>query len=217
MAEIIRLEGIFFGYNASPLLKGIDLDLWEGERIGISGPNGAGKTSLFYLIMGFLRPLAGKVILFGKERKEERDFAEVRARLGLLFQNAETQLFCPTVEEDIAFGPLNLGRPRKEVQEKVQAIAHYLGIEKLLKRPVHKLSGGEKRLVSLAGLMAMEPACYLLDEPTLGLDEKGRTRLLTWLKNEPTYVIISHELTLLKELCHKVYWLEEGRLSPLKL
>ena len=180
---LIKLENISFRYNSFSVLENISFELKFGEKVGLIGPNGSGKTTLLYIIMGFLKPVSGKVFIFGKERKKNKDFLEVRQKLGLLFQDSDSQLFCPTVKEDIAFGPLNLGKKRGEVKEIVKKIARIFNIEHLLNRPIYKLSEGEKKIVALATVFAMDPICYLLDEPSSGLDENTRNKLIEFLKN----------------------------------
>ncbi|HDD43717.1 MAG TPA: ABC transporter ATP-binding protein, partial [Candidatus Desulfofervidus auxilii] len=190
---LIKLENISFRYNSFSVLENISFELKFGEKVGLIGPNGSGKTTLLYIIMGFLKPVSGKVFIFGKERKKNKDFLEVRQKLGLLFQDSDSQLFCPTVKEDIAFGPLNLGKKREEVKEIVKKIARIFNIEHLLDRPIYKLSEGEKKIVALATVFAMDPVCYLLDEPSSGLDENTRNKLIEFLKNHvKTCLIVSH-------------------------
>jgi len=194
-------------------LNSVSLEIKKGERIGLIGPNGSGKTTLLYLIMGFLKPYAGKIEIFGKERKEEKDFVEVRRRIGFLFQDSDSQLFCPTVKEDIAFGPFNLGKSRKEVLKIVEETVKIFGITHLLERPPYKLSGGEKKLVAFATIVAMKPECYLLDEPSTGLDEETKEKIKNYLLNQTdTYLIVSHDKEFLFEVAKKIYYLKDGKL-----
>ncbi|WP_038058030.1 energy-coupling factor ABC transporter ATP-binding protein [Thermodesulfobacterium hydrogeniphilum] len=209
---LIKLENITFSYNSFPVLKNINFEVRVGDKVGLVGPNGAGKTTLLYIITGFLRPQKGKIIILGKERKKEKDFIEVRQKIGLLFQDSDSQLFCPTVKEDIAFGPLNLGKSKEEVLKIVQNISDLFNIHHLLERPIYKLSGGEKKLVALAGIFAMNPICYLLDEPSAGLDEKTKFKLIEFLKNYvKNCVIVSHDKEFLKEIANKTYYLEKDK------
>jgi len=211
--ELIRISDLHFGYNFRKVFNGLNLKINSGERIGLVGPNGAGKTTLLYLIMGFLKPSKGEIVVFGKLRKQEKDFTEVRQKVGLLFQDSDSQLFCPTVKEDIAFGPLNLGMKKNEVLKIVEEIAEIFEIKHLLDRPIYELSGGEKRMVALAGVFAMNPVCYLLDEPSTGLDEKTTNRLIEFLRERvSTYLIVSHDKEFLKKTVDKVYALDEGKL-----
>ena len=139
--------------------------------MALLGPNGCGKTTLLHLIVGLLRPSAGQIEAFGRQRMAEADFHEVRRRVGLLFQDADDQLFCPTVAEDVAFGPLNLGKSRDEVRRIVAGTLDSLGLAGYEHRVTYRLSGGEKRLVALATVLAMQPEVLLLDEPSGGLDD----------------------------------------------
>jgi len=212
---IIRLKGVVFKYDERYVLKGVDLEIFEGERIGLWGPNGAGKTTLLYIIMGFLKPEAGLVEILGKVRNKEEDFLEVRQKIGFLFQDSDSQLFCPTVKEDIAFGPLNLGKSREETFKIVEETCKLLGLNGLKERLNYKLSYGEKRLVALATVVAMKPICYLLDEPCLGLDETIQKRVLSFLRdNARTYLLVSHDREFLRQTTDRVYLFKDGKLFP---
>jgi len=211
---VIRLKNISFSYDGKDVLKNLSLDIYEGDRIGLIGANGSGKTTLLYIIMGLLKPHSGTVEIFGKIRQKEKDFIEVRQKIGLLFQDSDSQLFCPTVKEDIAFGPLNLGKSKEEVLKIVKETCQILGLNGFEDRVTYKLSGGEKRLVALATVIAMKPVCYLLDEPSAGLDEKTTERLLHYLTgNANTYLLVSHDKEFIKKATEKVYVLENGRIS----
>lgn len=211
---IIALQGIRFGYPGSkPILEDLEFALGPGERVGILAPNGSGKTTLFLLIMGLLRPQAGEIRVFGKPRRAEADFLEVRRRIGLVFQDPEDQLFCPTVIEDVAFGPLNLGRSRQEALAAARRTLAALGLEGFEDRIGFQLSGGEKRLVSLAAVLAMEPEALLLDEPENGLDSRTRLRLVEVLEGLAIpQAIVSHDIDLLTALCDRLLTLEAGRI-----
>ncbi|CAA7615578.1 energy-coupling factor ABC transporter ATP-binding protein [Magnetospirillum sp. SS-4] len=212
---MIRLEGISFAYDpAHPVLDQVDFTLSAGERVALNGPNGAGKTTLLHLMVGLVRPRKGRVVAFGRERRTETDFVEVRSRAGLLFQDADDQLFCPTVAEDVAFGPLNQGKSRAEARAIVRQTLADLGLESLENRVTHKLSGGQRRLVSLAAVLAMRPEALLLDEPTNALDEATRARLLDILAGLPlAMVVVSHDREVLDRLATRSAWLEGGRLG----
>lgn len=216
---MIDIRNMGFGYsNGRRLFNGLNFSLEKGEKIGLVGPNGAGKSTLFYLIMGLLRPDSGEIRIFGRHRDNEKDFSDVRRRIGLLFQDPEDQLFCPTVEEDIAFGPLNLGRSHSEARAIVAETCGILGLKGLEKKVIHRLSGGEKRLVALATVVAMNPECYLLDEPTAGLDRRTTERFLRYLREyADTYIIITHNHEVLKDAADRIYRLHEGRIEPFSL
>jgi cobalt/nickel transport system ATP-binding protein len=211
---IIDLKGITFRYpGGPPVLDALDFTLNRGERVGIMAPNGSGKTTLFHIIMGLLKPVSGRIMLFGREARQEKDFAEVRRRVGLLFQDADDQLFSPTVLEDVAFGPLNLGRTKAEAVAVARRTLASLGLEGFEERITFKLSGGEKRLVSLAAVLAMEPEALLLDEPGNGLDTRTRARLMEILPGLGlSYVLISHEMDFLAATTDKLYSMENGRI-----
>jgi cobalt/nickel transport system ATP-binding protein len=213
-APIIDLKSVSFGYAGGPLvLRELDFRLNRGERIGIMAPNGSGKSTLFHLIMGLVKPFAGKIEIFGREVREEKDFVDVRRRIGLLFQDPDDQLFSPTVIEDVAFGPLNLGKSKAEALAIARRTLAHLGLEGFEERITFKLSGGEKRMVSLATVLAMEPEALLLDEPANGLDTRTRARLMEVLLGlELSYVLISHELDFLAATTGTAYTMENGRI-----
>jgi cobalt/nickel transport system ATP-binding protein len=214
---MIKIAHLNFSYsNGKKVFDGLDFSLNAQEKVGLTGPNGAGKTTLFHLIMGLLQPDSGTVEISGKVRKEEKDFLEVRREIGLLFQDSDDQLFCPTVEEDIAFGPLNIGKSHEEAHEIVHDTCEKLGLNGYEKRVIHRLSGGEKRLVALATVVAMHPACYLLDEPVAGLDEATTERFLNYLRqNADTYIIIAHDRKFLESATDKIYELRDGTIKLL--
>jgi cobalt/nickel transport system ATP-binding protein len=212
---LINIKNLNFSYpNGKNVFNGLDFSLKKGDKIGLTGPNGAGKTTLFHLIMGLLNPNSGEIKIFEKVRKHEKDFIEVRQRIGLLFQDSDDQLFSPTVEEDIAFGPLNLGKSHEEARGIVKETCERLGLSGFEKRVTHRLSGGEKRLVALATVVAMHPECYLLDEPFSGLDETTTQRFLRYLREHTeTYIIITHDRELLKETVNNIYILNNGKIE----
>jgi cobalt/nickel transport system ATP-binding protein len=212
---LIDLENLSFSYNGrAPALKNVSFQLSGKEKVGLVGPNGSGKTTLFLLTMGLLRPSSGKIELFGKRMEREEDFKEVRQRIGLLFQDADDQLFCPTVLEDVAFGPLNQGKSGREAREIAIDTLNSLGLDGFEGRVTHKLSGGEKRLVSLATVLAMKPEILLLDEPTTGLDAETTRRLVSILENlELAYILISHDMDFIVKTTARVYAMVNGQLS----
>lgn len=211
---LFRLQRLGFAYDvARPVLRDLDLSVYRGERVGVHGANGAGKTSLLLLMVGLLRAQAGSIEAFGAVRRRERDFVDVRRRAGLLFQDADDQLFCPTVLEDVSFGPLNLGRSRAQARAIGERTLAALGLAGMEERITHRLSGGEKRLVSLAGVLAMEPDVLLLDEPTSGLDERATERLVaTLLALDQAMVIVSHDTAFRARLATRQIRLDRGHL-----
>ena len=211
---LINLEGISFSYPGGPqVLAGLDFHFHRGDRIGLIAPNGSGKTTLLHLIMGLLKPSAGRIEIFGKPAQDEKDFRDVRRRIGLLFQDADDQLFSPTVLEDVAFGPLNLGKSKKEALHIARNTLTFLGLDGFENRITFKLSGGEKRLVSLATVLAMEPEILLLDEPINGLDMKTKAKLKEIMSGiNLSYLLISHDFDFLAEIVDAIYTMEDGKI-----
>ncbi len=211
---LINLEGISFKYpGGPPVLRTLDFKLHRGDRVGLIAPNGSGKTTLLHIIMGLLKPVSGQLEIFGRPVKEEKDFAAVRQRIGLLFQDADDQLFSPTVLEDVAFGPLNLGKRKMEAIKIAQKTLAFLGLEGFEDRITFKLSGGEKRLVSLATVLAMEPEVLLLDEPMTGLDAATKAKLTEILAGiDLSYILISHDFDFLADTADAIYTMEDGKI-----
>jgi cobalt/nickel transport system ATP-binding protein len=211
--HLLALRGVRFGYRDRPVLSGLDFALRPGDRVALVGPNGAGKSTLLHLMVGLHRPAAGEVIAFGQRRRTEADFREVRGRVGLLFQEADDQLFCPTVLEDVAFGPLNLGRTPAQARLDAEQTLAILGLAGFAERVTHRLSTGERRLVALATVLAMHPQVLLLDEPTGGLDEATQARMTEHLARLPqAMVIVSHDRGFLGRLANRAVLLADGRL-----
>ena len=214
---IIKLERISFAYpGESILFDRLGFEFRQGDRIGLVGPNGSGKTTLFHIMIGLIKPMLGNVTSFGKIRTTESDFREMRKNIGLLFQDADNQLFCPTVTEDIAFGPLNLGKSHDEVHEIVEHTLEILGLKGFENRVTHNLSGGEKKLVSLATVLAMRPKALLLDEPTTGLDEDVTKRIIQVLNDlNLSFVGISHDKDFLNETTQKIFKLNNSDIKQI--
>jgi cobalt/nickel transport system ATP-binding protein len=211
---LLKLEEICFSYpGQAPVLDGASFQLEPGQRLSIAGPNGSGKSTLFRIALGLQIPTSGRVIALGQDRRVEADFHDVRRQIGLVFQDPDDQLFCPTVAEDIAFGPLNLGRSKTEALAIVDQVLTDLNLMHLRDRITHKLSGGEKRLVTLATVLAMEPKALLLDEPTNALDTKNEARLLEILQNLPQAILlVSHAPAFRQALAPDTLELRDGRL-----
>ena len=212
---LIRFHDVDFGYTADrPVLSQCNFRLDGGDRVALIGPNGSGKTTLLHLIVGLLRPGSGRIEAFGRDRNTEADFHEVRRRAGLLFQETDDQLFCPTVAEDVAFGPLNLGVPRPQVRQIVAQILESVGLDGYGQRITYRLSSGEKRLVALATVLAMQPEVLLLDEPASGLDEQSTRRLAQLLIELPqAMIVVSHDREFLKSTTTSVLRLGNGKLE----
>ena len=210
--RLIELDGVRFGYpGAAELFAGIDLAVGRGERVGLVGANGSGKTTLFHVIVGLARHTAGTLRVAGRAVESAADYGRVRREVGFLFQNSEDQLFCPTVAEDVAFGPLNLGLAPAEAEAVVAETLASLDLTGYADKVTSRLSGGEQRLVALATVLAMRPAALLLDEPAAGLDPRGRSRLAALLDRiGGTQVISSHDMEFVRATCRRVIVLDRG-------
>jgi cobalt/nickel transport system ATP-binding protein len=209
---IAELRRVSFSWPGEPpLLREVSLAIGAGDRIGLAGPIGAGKSTLLQLFVGLRRPTAGEVLVFGKPVRRESDFRAVRPRIGLVFQDPDDQLFCPTVLEDVMFGPLHQGLAESVARDRAAQTLATLGLDRLAERPIHRLSHGQKRLVSLAGVLALNPDLLLLDEPTNGLDDESADRLLAILDGSPAArLVVSHDRTWLARLTERRLRLIDG-------
>ena len=212
---IIQLENVCFSYpDGRAVLDSMQFEIGQGEKLGLIGPNGSGKTTFLHIIMGLLRASSGTVRIFGKPMETEQDFRDVRQKMGFLFQNADDQLFSPTVLEDVAFGPLNLGKKPEEAREMSLETLKALNLESFEDRVTHRLSGGEKKLVALATVLVMKPDVLLLDEPTTGLDEDTSVRIIDILNSlDISYMIVSHEYDFLARTTRDVYSMQGGKIG----
>ncbi len=207
--HVLKATDLTFTYSGDPVLNGIDLTIFQGERVGIIGPNGGGKTTCFHLITGLLKPTAGSIEVFGQPVQ----VGKFQPKIGLVFQYPDDQLFSPTVEEDIAFGPRNMGLSADEVEERVKAAVELTGITDLRKQAPHHLSGGQKRMVAIAGIKAMHPELIIYDEPSANLDIRSRRRLINFIKNsDETVLVSSHDLELMLEVSSRVIILDHGKI-----
>ncbi|MBJ7552002.1 energy-coupling factor ABC transporter ATP-binding protein [Marinomonas ostreistagni] len=212
--SFFKVTGLSYRYpRRGVVLDQVDFELKRGERVALTGPNGAGKTTFLHLLVGLKKPKTGQIWAFGKTRNDEKEFVEVRARAGFLFQDPDDQLFCPTVLEDVAFGPLNLGKSRTEALQIAKDTLTSLGMAGFEERITHQLSGGEKRMITLAAVLAMEPDVLLLDEPSNALDVKARQRLIDTLLSLPqAMVIVSHDADFVDQLSTRELRLENAAL-----
>lgn len=212
MSARVEVNHLHFTYpDGRVALRGVDLVADTGERLAILGPNGAGKTTLALHLNGILTPDNGQVRI-GATAVLEKNYPLVRRMVGLVFQDANDQLFMPTVREDVAFGPANLGKKGDELNAKVDSALATVDGAGFADRPPHHLSGGEKRRAALATVLSMEPDVLVFDEPSAGLDPSGRRELVATLKELPmTQLIITHDLPLALELCPRAVVMNEGR------
>lgn len=214
---ILDVRGLSFSYPSEngrrAALRDVDLTLLPGQRLGLYGPNGSGKTTLFRCITGLETIGTGEIRLHGTPIRTEKDFRRLRRAVGYVLQNADDQLFFPTVFEDVAFGPLNLGLDAEEARARAGETLAGLGLADYGQRLAHRLSGGEKTLVALATVLAMRPEALLLDEPTTGLDADARQRIIDVLRELPTArIVISHDWDFLERVADEIWGMDNGRL-----
>jgi len=210
IAPALSVSGLWFSYPDMPnVLQDVSLKVTPGERVGLIGPNGSGKTTFFLEICGILKPSAGDIIIFGRPVLN----GDFRFDVGLVFQNPDDQLFCPSVWDDVAFGPHNMELSRDEVEVRVGEALSVVGGVELADRPAHHLSEGEKRMVAIASVLAMRPQLLLYDEPSANLDIRSRRRLIRLLQaSKETILIASHDLELILEVCDRVVLIDDGRI-----
>ena len=215
---MLEVKNLKYSYNAEyQALKGVSLKVEQGEMVALLGKNGAGKSTLFLHLNGIYQPDEGQVFIDGEELKyDKKSLLKFRQKVGIVFQNPDDQIFAPTVEEDVAFGPLNLGLSMEEVQDRVEEALARVGMSGYEKKAPHHLSGGQKKRVAIAGILAMKPEIMVLDEPTAGLDPQGvmdLSKLLNELNDEGITIIIStHEVDLVPTYAKKVFVLVDGLL-----
>ncbi|MBN1272705.1 MAG: ABC transporter ATP-binding protein [Candidatus Aminicenantes bacterium] len=212
MGKAVEASHVSYTYpDGSRALFDITFSVFEGESVGIIGPNGAGKSTLLWHLNGILRG-EGRTKVFGITL-EKKNLFEIRKRVGLVFQDPNDQLFMPTVFDDVAFGPLNLGLSPDEVRKKVETKLEEMEICHLRDKPTAQLSIGEKKRVSLASVLVMDPKIVVLDEPTVSLDPCGRYRFMELIRSLPaTKIISTHDLDLVRNLCSRVLVLDRGLL-----
>jgi len=211
--EVIRISNLSYSYpDGQEALKGVSLDIRRGESVAIIGRNGAGKSTLLLHLNGILRSDNGAVRVLGQTVNEE-NLKRVRRQVGLVFQNPDDQLFSPTVFDDVAFGPINMGLSEAEVRQAVDKALIMVGMSGYEKRSSHHLSLGEKKRVSIATVLAMSPEILVLDEPTSNLDPGGKWSLIGLLKGLPlTRIVVSHDLELVRALCERAVIFDGGRI-----
>jgi cobalt/nickel transport system ATP-binding protein len=210
---VIAVAGLRFAYpDGTEALAGIDLHIHAGERVAVLGPNGAGKTTMALHLNGIHRSTTGSIAVSGLAIDDD-SLTEIRRRIGLVFQDPDDQLFMPTVRDDVAFGPANLGLRGDDLEARVAGALAAVGMTELADRAPHHLSGGERRRISIATVLAMQPDLLVLDEPTSNLDPAGRRELIGLLGGlDITQLVITHDLHFALETCKRTLIMNEGRI-----
>jgi cobalt/nickel transport system ATP-binding protein len=208
---VVEVRDLQYAYpDGHPALRGLSFSIADGETVAIVGANGAGKSTILLHLNGCLMPQAGTVRIRDLP-VSKRTLPDVRRTVGMVFQDPDDQLFMPTVYEDVAFGPLNLGLPAEEVDRRVMHALSIVGAVHLKYRPPYRLSGGEKRAVAIASVLSMSPTILVMDEPTSNLDPQARRRLIELLKTfEQTIIVATHDLDMAFDLCARTIVVKEG-------
>lgn len=225
MSDMIKLQDVSYVYmQGGPFektaLDHISLEIHQGEFIGLIGHTGSGKSTLIQMLNGLLKPTSGTITIGGKVLGEKStNLQQLRFDVGLVMQYPEYQLFEETVAKDIAFGPTNMGLPKEEIEERVAFVANMVGLKpELLEKSPFDLSGGQKRRVAIAGVLAMEPKVLILDEPTAGLDPAGRDEILCKIKDmhermDMTVILVSHSMEDVAKLADRILVMNHGRVE----
>jgi cobalt/nickel transport system ATP-binding protein len=212
-ARWIELEHVHYAYpDGFEALRGIDLRIARGEKVALVGPNGAGKSTLMLHLNGINEPRHGRVSIAGMA-VERANLKRVRAEVGLVFQDPDDQLFSPTVFDDVAFGPLHMGVPEAEIHDRVERALAAVGMAGFERRTPHRMSLGQRKRVALATVLSMDPSVLVFDEPSAGLDPRGRRELIGLLRELPQTVLVStHDMRLVEEVFPRVVVMDAGRI-----
>ena len=215
--HLIETRDLCYSYKTTPALLNVNFRAERKQKIAVIGANGAGKSTLFKHFCGILHPTSGEILVRG-EHITKKNLKEVRKTVGVVFQNSDDQIFSVTVEQDVAFGPTNLGLDAQTVKHRVSHALDLLSISHLASRPPHQLSGGEKKRVAIAGVLAMEPSVLVLDEATAGLDSKGVRDMMVFLQHLSeelgmTVIFATHHTDLIIEFADIVYVLDKGTVA----
>ena len=214
----LSIKNLSYTYpDGTHALKNVNMEILKGQKVAIMGPNGAGKSTLFSHFNGLPEPKSGYLEIDGKKMEyDKKTLLEIRQKVGIVFQDPNDQLFAPTVKEDVAFGPMNLGLSYEEVEKRVDEALTLVGMEKFKDKTPHHLSGGQQKRVAIAGIIAMKPEIMILDEPTAGLDPQGVDKVLDILNNlnkeGMTIVISSHDIEMVNGFAEKIFVLNEGEI-----
>lgn len=212
--HIVEVADLRYNYpDGTQALKGVSFRITHGESVAVVGANGAGKSTLLLHLNGYITPQQGTVRI-GDYPLTRETLSEVRRTVGMVFQDPDDQLFMPTVREDVAFGPLNLGLPPEEVEARVAAALERVGASSLRDRAPYHLSGGEKRAVAIATVLAMTPDILVMDEPSSNLDPAARRRLINLLRSfQHTKIIATHDLEMVADLCRRTIVFRKGKIA----
>ena len=214
----LSIKNLSYRYpDGTHALKNVSMEILKGQKVAIMGPNGAGKSTLFSHFNGLTEPKSEYLEIDGKKMEyDKKTLLEIRQKVGIVFQDPNDQLFAPTVKEDVAFGPMNLGLSYEEVEKRVDEALTLVGMEKFKDKTPHHLSGGQQKRVAIAGIIAMKPEIMILDEPTAGLDPQGVDKVLDILNNlnkeGMTIVISSHDIEMVNGFAEKIFVLNEGEI-----
>lgn len=214
----LSTKNLSFTYpDGTKALKNVNIEIKKGEKIAIIGPNGAGKSTLFSHFNGLSEPTSGYVEIDGERVEYKKDkLLKVRQKVGIVFQDPNDQLFAPTVKEDVAFGPMNLGLSYEEVEKRIDESLKMVGMNGFENKTPHHLSGGQQKRIAIAGIVAMRPEIMILDEPTAGLDSEGVTKVLSIIdklnKEGMSIVISTHDIEMINEFAEKIFVLYDGEI-----
>ena len=210
---MIEVKNVSFEYESGrKALDDVSFSCGKGERIGLIGANGAGKSTLIKAMLGLI-PFDGSIRLFGREVRKE-NLSEIRSRTGYVLQNSDHQMFMPKVYDDMIFAPRNYGLSVEETEKRIDNVLEQLQITDLKYRYNHKISGGEKKMASIAVILVMNPELIIMDEPTASLDPRNRRRVINAVNGlDATRIITSHDLDMIRETCGRIILLNEGKIA----
>lgn len=215
-APVIEVKDLVFGYGGEPILKGINLSLYEGEFVAFVGQNGAGKTTLAKHFNGIHKPQSGSVRVLGEDTKG-KSVAQLAKQVGYCYQNPDHQIFCATVREELEFGPTNLGIPRERLADRLREIMEVVGLSCALDAYPFSLSKGERQKLAVASILAVEPRILVVDEPTTGLDWRGGRGMMNLMRDlnrqGHTIIIITHDMRLVADYASRVVVLRRGEIA----
>lgn len=211
---LIEVDGVHFAYpDGHKVLKGLSFKINKGEKVALIGPNGAGKSTLMSHLNGVQLASTGRVLVDGQEVRKD-NLKEIRRKVGIVFQDPDDQLFCPTVYDDVAFGPLNLGLPSHEIESRVKEALSVVGLEGFEERSSFHLSFGERKRLALATVLSYQPDILVFDEPSTNMDPMNRRNLINWLKSsDKTLLLCTHDLDIALEVCDRCLLLVDGKIE----